>query len=401
MLHTVFAKGQIGRSATPASSLAGRHGELFPWRVRCKKAMTPEDSQPMAATPAGSRRRIERRLAAVLSLDVLGYSALMVRAEEDTLRRVGVELDRVSREVGRSHGRAFAFAGDGLMAEFPSAVEALKCALRVQAAAGRRNAKLPPEQRIVFRIGINSGEIILQKSRIGGNAVNIAARLEALAEPGGVCLSAAVFEQVQRAVPASYEPVGEQRLKNIRDPVMVYAIRAAACSSWITMPVLPRQSAPGLAAPEAGGEYRPSLAVLPFRTLQRDQADAYFAEGMVDDIIRALGGLKDLVVISRSSTIGFARLPLDVRRVGHELDVLYVLHGSVRRSGGALRIAVELSEAQTGGVIWADRFDGQLSDLFDLQDRIALRVATAIAPQLRERELGRALRKHPRQHDRL
>ena len=281
MFHAALAKGRIGRSAAPAFSLAGLHGELFPWRVRCKKVMTREDSQPMAVTPAGSRRRIERRLAAVLSLDVLGYSALMTRAEEDTLRRVGVELDRVSREIGRSHGRAFAFAGDGLMAEFPSAVEALKCALRVQAVAGRRNAKLPPEQRIVFRIGINSGEIILQKSRIGGNAVNIAARLEALAEPGGVCLSAAVFEQVQRAVPASYEPVGEQRLKNIRDPVMVYAIRAAACSSWISMPALPRQrtpglgapglgaaglSVPGLAAPEAGGEYRPSLAVLPFRT---------------------------------------------------------------------------------------------------------------------------------------
>ena len=148
-------------------------------------------------------------------------------------------------------------------------------------------------------------------------------------------------------------------------------------------------------ANEAAGEYRPSLAVLPFRTLQKDQSDAYFAEGMIDDIIRALGGLKDLLVISRSSTIGFARMPLDVRRVGHELDVRYVLHGSVRRAGNALRIAVELSEATSGNVIWADRFDGELTDLFDLQDRIALRVATAIAPQLRERELDRALCKHP------
>ena len=362
--------------------------------------MTRNETQPSAATPDGSRNKIERRLAALLSLDVLGYSALMARAEEQTHRRVGAELDRVSREIEKSHGRAFGFAGDGLMAEFPSAVEALKCALRIQAAAGRRNARLPAEQRISYRIGINSGEIILQKSRIGGNAVNIAARLEALAEPGGICLSGVVFEQVQRTVPAPYEPIGEQRLKNIRDPVMVYAIRAAACSSWISMPALPRQSAPGRPAVQAGGgqeagEYRPSLAVLPFRTLQRDQSDAYFAEGMVDDIIRALGGLKDLVVISRSSTIGFARLPLDVRRVGHELDVLYVLHGSVRRAGESLRIAVELSEAQTGSVIWADRFDGQLAELFELQDRIALRVATAIAPQLRERELSRALRKHP------
>ncbi len=395
MLHTALAKSQTGHAVASALSLAGLHGESSPWRIRFKKAMTPEDNKLSAATRAGGRRRIERRLAAVLSLDVLGYSALMAWAEEDTYRRVGAELDRISRDIEKLHGRTFGFAGDGLMAEFPSAVEALKCALRIQAAAGRRNARLRPDQQILYRIGLNSGEVILQKSRIGGNAVNIAARLEALAEPGGVCLSAAVFEQVQRTVPASYEPVGEQRLKNIRDPVMVYAIRAAACSSWISMPALPRQGALGHSAPEAGGEYRPSLAVLPFRTLQRDQADAYFAEGMVDDIIRALGGLKDLVVISRSSTIGFARLPLDVRRVGHELDVQYVLHGSVRRSGGALRIAVELSEAQTGSVIWADRFDGQLTDLFDLQDRIALRVATAIAPQLRERELSRALRKHP------
>jgi adenylate cyclase len=196
-------------------------------------------------------------------------------------------------------------------------------------------------------------------------------------------------------VAAPYEPLGERALKNIRDPVMVYGIPASACSSWINMPALPRMSTPDMTAAEAGSDYRPSLAVLPFRTLQKDQSDAYFAEGMIDDIIRALGGLKDLLVISRSSTIGFARMPLDVRRVGHELDVRYVLHGSVRRAGNALRIAVELSESQTGSVIWADRFDGDLADLFDLQDRIALRVATAIAPQLRERELNRAQRKHP------
>jgi TolB-like protein len=319
----------------------------------------------------------------------------MGRAEEETHRRVGAELERVSREIEKSHGRTFFFAGDGLMAEFPSAIEALKCALRVHADTARRNARLPPDQWLQFRVGINSGEIMLQADRTGGTAVNVAARLEALAEPGGVCMSAAVFEQVRRTVAAPYEPLGERSLKNIRDPVMVYGIPASACSSWINMPALPRMSMPDMTAAESGSEYRPSLAVLPFRTLQKDQSDAYFAEGMIDDIIRALGGLKDLLVISRSSTIGFARMPLDVRRVGHELDVRYVLHGSVRRAGNALRIAVELSETQTGSVIWADRFDGDITDLFDLQDRIALRVATAIAPQLRERELNRAQRKHP------
>jgi adenylate cyclase len=351
------------------------------------------DYRPSVPRQVGSRRKVQRRLAAVLGADIVGYSALMGHAEEQAHRRVGAELDRVFREIEKSHGRVFTFAGDGLMAEFPSAIEALKCALRIHADTARRNARLPPDQWIRFRVGINSGEILLQKDRTGGTAVNVAARLEALAEPGAVCLSAAVFEQVRRTVAASYEPLGQHRLKNIRDPVMVYGIPASACSSWINMPALPRISVPDVA--EAGSEYRPSLAVLPFRTLQKDQSDAYFAEGMIDDIIRALGGLKDLLVISRSSTIGFARMPLDVRRVGHELDVRYVLHGSVRRAGNALRIAVELSESQTGSVIWADRFDGELTDLFDLQDRIALRVATAIAPQLRERELNRALRKHP------
>ena len=352
------------------------------------------DYRPSVPRQVGSRRKVQRRLAAVLGADIVGYSALMGQAEEEAHRRVGAELDRVFREIEKSHGRVFTFAGDGLMAEFPSAIEALKCALRIHADTARRNARLPPDQWLRFRVGINSGEILLQENRTGGTAVNIAARLEALAEPGAVCMSAAVFEQVRRTVAASYEPLGQHRLKNIRDPVMVYGIPASACSSWINMPALPRISVPDVTA-EAGSEYRPSLAVLPFRTLQKDQSDAYFAEGMIDDIIRALGGLKDLLVISRSSTIGFARMPLDVRRVGHELDVRYVLHGSVRRAGNTLRIAVELSESQTGSVIWADRFDGELTDLFDLQDRIALRVATAIASQLRERELNRALRKHP------
>ena len=328
----------------------------------------------------------------------MGYSALMERNEEETHDRVGDELERVRREVEKSHGRVFSFAGDGLMAEFPSAVEALKCSLRVQAEAGKRNAKLAAEERIIFRIGVNSGELVLQSGRTGGTAVNIAARLEQISEPGGICLSASVFEQVRRIVTAKYEFLGEQRLKNIRDLVAVYGIPAAECGAWSGMPSLPRltgSSIPAAGPAEAVVEYRPSLAVLPFRTLLRDQSDAYFAEGMVDDIIRALGGLKDLLVIARSSTQMFARAPLDLRRIGHELDVRYVLHGSVRRSDKALRIAVELTEAQSGQVIWADRFDGDLTDLFDLQDRIAIRVATAVAPHLRERELSRALRKHP------
>ncbi len=244
--------------------------------------------------PGSRRRNLERRLAAILGADIMGYSALMERNEEETHRRVGAELERFRREVEKSHGRVFSFAGDGLMAEFPSAVEALKCALRVQAEAAKRNAKLPTGERIIFRIGINSGELLLQKGRTGGTAVNIAARLEQIAEPGGISLSSSVFEQARRIVAASYEFLGDQHLKNIRNPVAVYGIRAAACNTWLGMPALPRQTVSAI--PDAGPiqtavEYRPSLAVLPFRTLQKDQSDAYFAEGMVDDIIRALGGM--------------------------------------------------------------------------------------------------------------
>ncbi len=345
------------------------------------------------AVPSG-HRQVERRLAAVLGADIMGYSAMMARAEEETHDRVGAELDRFFKEIEKSHGRVFTFAGDGLMAEFPSAVEALKCALRLQADMAKRNALVPVDQRILFRIGINSGEIMVQQDRTGGNAVNIAARLEAIAEPGGIALSEAVYQQVRRVVSTGYTFFGEQRLKNIRDPITIHTIRPEACSTWAGMPALPREAPQ---TPPVGGvpEYRASLAVLPFRTLQKDQSDAYFAEGIVDDIIRALGGLRDLLVIARSSTQTFARAPLDLRRVGHELDVRYVLHGSVRQTKDTLRIAVELCEAHTGTVIWVDRFDGGMSDLFNLQDQIAIRVMTSIAPHLRERELSRALRKHP------
>jgi adenylate cyclase len=298
------------------------------------------------------------------------------------------------RDIEKSHGRVFSFGGDGLMAEFPSAVEALKCGLRIQADTGKRNARLPADRRILFRIGINVGEIILQQDRAGGNTVNIAARLEGIAEPGGIALSEAVYQQVRQVVSASYTFIGERRLKNIRDPVTVHMIPANECLAWASMPALPRQT-PSAGSPGVATDYRASLAVLPFRTLLRDQSDAYFSEGIVDDIIRALGGLKDILVIARSSTLSFARSPLDLRRVGHELDVRYVLHGSVRRANDTLRIAVELCEAQTGTIIWVDRFDGGMDDLFDLQDRIAVRVATSVAPHLLERELSYARRKHP------
>ena len=332
---------------------------------------------------------LARRLAAVLAVDAVGYSALMGDAEEETHLLVGGLLTHVIREIEAAGGRVFGTAGDGLMAEFPSAVQALKCALRVQSESARRDAG----KRIMLRIGVNAGEIVAQGGRTGGTAVNIAARLEALAEPGGICLSGAVFEQVRRVVAADYESAGQRRLKNIPDPVAVYQIGPAACAAWSRSPALPRRSAQVPASRRE--DDRPSLAVLPFRTVPGQLNDDYFAEGMIDDIIRALSGLKDLLVVSRSATLGYARLPLNLRRAGHELDVRYVLHGSVRRGHGMLRIAAELCEAANGHVLWADRIDGAADDIFSLQDDIAVRVVGAIAPHVRGFELNRSRRKGP------
>ncbi|HET7883347.1 MAG TPA: adenylate/guanylate cyclase domain-containing protein [Acetobacteraceae bacterium] len=355
--------------------------------------MPPPAEEPAPPEQDAGRRSIRRRLAAILGVDIRNYSILMAASEEDAHRRVNAATDRLVREIHRSHGRAISRAGDGLMAEFPSAVEALKCALRVQADAGRRNARLPPEQRIEYRMGINSGEIVLQRGRIGGNAIIIAARLEQIADAGGIFISGTVYEQVNGIVMTTFDRLGERRLKNVRQPVLVYRIAPDTCLSWNGMPAVARREVRHVQS--SAEDYRPSLAVLPFRTLQEDRSDAYFAEGMVDDIIRLLGGLKELLVIARSSTLGFAGSPLDLRRVGHELDVRYVLHGSLRRAADRLRIAVELCEAETGHLIWADRLDGELADLFDLQDRIAMRVVGAVAPNVRERELNRSMRKHP------
>jgi adenylate cyclase len=334
-------------------------------------------------------QRIVRRLAAVLAWDISGYSALMDTNEEDTHRRVGEEIARVMREIDRAAGRVFTFAGDGLIAEFPSAVEAVRCALRIQADSGRRSARLPANEQIRYRMGINSGEIMIQGGRTGGNAVNIAARLEQTAEPGSICLSQAVWDQVNQVIPVEYVWLGQRRLKNIRDPIVLYAITTPNSAS---SPATPDHSNPKPADTDA--EYRPSLAVLPFRTLQQDQADAYFAEGMVDDIVRVLGGLKYLIVVSRSATLGYNQASPNLEKISQELNVSYVLRGSIRRSGQQLRIAVELLDARTRqSLIWADRFDGNIEDIFDLQDRIALRTASSIAPYVREQELRRASHK--------
>ena len=347
----------------------------------------------------GSSGRVERRAAAILAIDVFGYSALMGRNEEETHLRVGSELTRIGRTIERLSGWTFSFVGDGLIAEFPEASNALQCALRVQADSARQNARLPASRRITYRIGVNWGGVVVDAARVGGTVVNVASRLERLARPGGVLVSQALYDQLPSGLRDLLTPSGSYRLKNIRDPVTAWEIPPVPTEAELP-PEMVVGAEDRLDALELFDQ-RPSLAVLPFRTIAMPGSvagtvdeNAYFALGMVDDIIRVLGGLRHLIVVSRSATLSFGTATPDIASIGRELDVRYVLHGTVRRAGSAVRISVELADAATRQAIWADTFDGELIRLFELQDSIAIRTAGAIAPHVRKRELQRSLRKN-------
>jgi adenylate cyclase len=328
-------------------------------------------------------RRADRKLAAILAADVAGYSRLMGADEEGTLAR----LNRLRREVvdpviaGRK-GRIVKTSGDGLLAEFPSVVEAVLCAAEIQERAEAAAASEPDDRRLSLRIGVNLGDVIAEGGDIFGDGVNVAARLEGMAEPGGVIVSAAVHEHVEEKTPLSFEDLGEQRLKNIARPVRVFRLVPAGA----VRPAPTRR--PALALPD-----KPSIAVLPFANLSGDADQDYFAEGIVGDIIAALWRAHWLFVISHSSSLAYKGRTVAVKDVGRELGVRYVLEGSVRKAGNRVRIAAQLVEAATGASLWADRFDGALDDIFDLQDRIAASVACAIEPSVRRAEIERARRK--------
>jgi adenylate cyclase len=265
--------------------------------------------------------------------------------------------------------------GDGLLSEFPSVVDAVRCALEVQREMIARNAATPAGRRIEFRMGINVGNIIIEDADIFGDGVNIAARLEALAEPGGICLSAAAHEQVRDRLDIAFDDLGEQQVKNITRPVRTYAV-ALGASPRAALPV----GAP-LPLPD-----KPSLAVLPFQNLTGDAEQEYFVDGMVEEITTAIARLPWLFVIARNSAFTYKGKPVDVKRVAQELGVRYVLEGSVRKAGNRVRITGQLVDATTGAHICANRFDGALDDIFDLQDQVASGVAGAIEPKLRQSE---------------
>jgi TolB-like protein/class 3 adenylate cyclase/Flp pilus assembly protein TadD len=330
-----------------------------------------------------SEARVERRLAAILAVDVAGYSRLMGEDEEGTL----AALRAVRRELGdpkiaEHRGRIVKTTGDGLLVEFASVVDAVRCAVEVQREMIARNAAVPAQRRIEFRMGINLGDIIIEDGDIFGDGVNIAARLEALAEPGGICLSAAAHEQVRDRLDIAFEDLGEQQVKNITRPVRTYSV-ALGGSSRSALPV----GAP-LPLPD-----KPSLVVLPFQNLTGDAEQEYFVDGMVEEITTAIARLPWLFVIARNSAFTYKSRAVDVKQVAQELGVRYVLEGSVRKAGNRARITGQLIDTTTGAHIWADRFDGALDDIFELQDQVASGVAGAIEPKLRQSEIDRAGRK--------
>jgi adenylate cyclase len=330
-----------------------------------------------------SEGRVERRLAAILAVDVAGYSRLMGADEEGTL----AALRPVRRELGdpkiaEHRGRIVKTTGDGLLVEFASVVDAVRCAVEMQREMIARNAAAPEGRRIEFRMGINVGDIIIEDGDIFGDGVNIAARLEALAEPGGICLSAAAHEQVRDRLDIAFDDLGEQQVKNITRPVRTYRV-ALGGSSRAALPV----GAP-LPLPD-----KPSLAVLPFQNLTGDAEQEYFVDGMVEEITTAIARLPWLFVIARNSAFTYKGKPVDVKQVAQELGVRYVLEGSVRKASNRVRITGQLIDTTTGAHIWGNRFDGALDDIFELQDQVASSVAGAIEPKLRQSEIERASRK--------
>ena len=334
--------------------------------------------------------RVERRLAAVLAADVAGYSRLMGIDEVGTLSALkATRREIVDPAIVAHNGRIVKTTGDGMLVEFASAVDAVACAMTVQEKMVERNgANSGPN--ITFRIGINVGDIIIDGDDIFGDGVNIAARVENECEPGGVYLSANAFEQVRSKTPFAFDDLGERQLKNIDRPVRVYAAKSRDRLGTAAPAVM--TSVPDIKKPLPLPD-KPSIAVLPFQNMSGDPEQEYFADGMVEDIITALSRFKALFVIARNSSFTYKGKAVDIKQVGRELGVRYVLEGSIRKAGGTVRITGQLIEAATGAHLWADRFDGPLDDIFELQDKVTSSVVAAIAPRLEQAEIDRSERK--------
>jgi TolB-like protein len=328
-----------------------------------------------------AEQRAQRRLAAILAADVVGYSRLVGEDEAGTLAMLKSRRKEVLAPlVAKHHGRVFKITGDGVLVEFASAVNAVQCALELQHGMAAANAGQPAARHIVLRVGVNLGDVMVEGSDLYGDGVNIAARLEAIAEPGSILLSATTFDHVKGKLKIAFDDLGPQSLKNIAEPVRAY--RVAGTPS----------SAPPVSKPASD---KPSIAVLPFTNMSGDPEQAYFSDGITEDIITELSRFRSLFVIARNSSFQFRDKAVDMKRVGRELGVQYLVEGSVRRASSRMRVTAQLIDARTGNHLWADRFDRDFADIFAVQDEVTRRIVTCVEPVLAAESLRMAKRKPP------
>ncbi len=328
------------------------------------------------------RHIVQRQLSAILVADVVGYSSLMGRDEMGALSRLKSHLlERFEPLVATHHGRIIKLMGDGVLVEYASVVDAVECAVAIQYAVSEHEANAPNDERIRFRIAVHLGDIIIEKDDIFGDAVNIASRLEGIAEPGGICLSQQAYDQIEGKLGLTFTDIGAHELKNIARAVHVYKIEIGSSETVV--------------ASRADIMARPAVAVLPFENMSGDKEQDYFADGLTEDLITALSYWRSFPVIARTSTFNYKGQSVDVKRVGRELGARYVLEGSVRKSGNRVRITAQFVDAETGHQLWAERFDRALEDVFELQDELTQRITATIEPELEQAELRRASTKRP------
>ena len=334
---------------------------------------------------------LQRRLTAILAADVAGYSRLMGADEEGTLAQLKtLRKTLVDPTIAAHRGRIVKTTGDGILVEFASAVDAARGAAEFQRAMAMQNINVPQDKRIEFRIGIHVGDIIIDDNDIFGDGVNIAARLEGIAEPGGICVSDDAQRQIRGKIELAFDDMGPQSLKNIAEPMRAWRLQIDKSSPS----TLPKRAAAETAQPPTLPD-KPSVAVLPFQNMSGDPEQEYFADGMVEEIITALSRFKSLFVIARNSSFTYKGKAVDIKQVGRELGVRYVVEGSVRKAAGTVRITGQLIDATTGAHLWADRFEGKLDDVFALQDKITEGVVSAIAPTIYKAEIDLAARRRP------
>lgn len=336
-----------------------------------------------------AEERVQRRLAAIMATDVVGYSRLMGEDETGTLTALKQHrASLIDPTIAEHQGRIVKLMGDGMLVEFGSVVDAVECAVSIQRDLVECTADLPDSKRIALRIGVNLGDVIIEGDDIYGDGVNVAARLEGLAEPGGICVSAKVFEEIRTKLDLAFDDLGEQSIKNIEAPVRVYSINLGIDP--------PRQLAGSkvtpATAPFAG---KPSVAVLPFANMSANSDDEYFSDGLTEDIITELARFRELAVIARNSTFQFKNRATDVASVGRELGASFVVEGSVRRAGQRIRINAQLVEADSGAHVWADRWDRDMGDIFAVQDELTRTIAANLGVRVQDAALDRSLKKHP------